>query len=282
MIGLIVLFVGAAHAMRLADAPPLLQWLCEKHAAAKGNGFPEGWCAAADSDVCEWSGVECTRESALTAIELSGAPLDGPLDERAYDARCGRLILHKCNLSGAVKRPFFGVNSLNLASNELSGALPDGFFSSLSHVDVSNNKFTSVGNMCAAKSLHTVILANNLFSDDLSMCAGRGPVFSGHLHTFDVSNNKFWGVAPFGSDTTIYSISNNEFIDVQNAAPLSTTDLFSLARFGGLVNGNAKAAKESPRLLRCSIGKSAFASSAQTTYADMWFVADDIAGSRCK
>lgn len=275
MFVVLLAFAALARAIDISSAPPIVAWLCERRAAANNEGFPAGWCEP-ESDICTWSGVQCTREGLLTAVELFGAPVNSELDERSYEAHSGRLILRKCGLRGVVAKRFEGVSDIDLADNDLNGALPPDFFSSLSHADLRNNKLTSVGNMCTSTSLHTLLLADNQFADDLSHCAEASDDFAKGLRTFDISNNKFWGIAPFGKGVAKYSIANNDFVHVQDARPLDKHRLISHFVYPGL-----DTKKDAPRLVRCEIGKLAFASEPDN-YDEMWFRADSEIGALCK
>lgn len=275
MFTILLVLIAVAKAIDISAAPPIIAWLCERRTTANNKGFPDGWCEPA-SDICTWSGIQCTRDGILTAVELFGAPVNSELDERAYEAHCGRLILRKCGLRGAISKRFEGVSNIDLADNELSGALPPGFFSSLSHVDLRANKLTSVGNMCTSSSLHTLLLANNQFADDLSHCTEASDAFAKNLRSFDISDNKFWGIAPFGKGVAKYSISNNQFVYVQDARPLERHSLISIFKYLG-----TETEKDSLRLVRCEIGKSAFASEPES-YDNMWFRADSEISVLCK
>lgn len=269
---LIIVALSTVRASQLVDSVPALVWLCERHAASSGSGFPDNWCDA-NSDVCGWDGVTCAHNGVITSIELIGASVDAPLDDRAYSPGVARLTLPNCGISGMLERAFDGVSNLNLRGNALVGALPNGFFDSLRHVDLSANSLVSVGNLCESSGLRAVSLADNHFSDDLSACADNIAEFGRSLSRLDLSDNSFAGVAPAAPSLQFLKLSSNNFASIANALPMKRINS-ALYKFG--TDDEDRIA-----LKVCEIDASAFADGS-VDLSSQWFHADSEVSAVCK
>lgn len=256
MFAAILLFVAIGHvsALSLGDAAPVLSWLCERHAAAQGEGFPEDWCAE-DSDVCEWSGVLCLNGESVASVELYGASVSSQLDHRALSPGVQRLSLRGCKIGGLVERTFDGVTVLDLSMNSLTGSLPPKFFENLHFADLRYNTLTSVGDLCEMSDVTTLLLSNNNFADDLTECVDSN--MSNSLGIVDLSHNKFRGTAPFSGTCKMYSIEENQFSSIDSTQELQRR-IIKPALGGGNFTDNSLD-REVLYLRRCNVPPSSFA-----------------------
>ena len=274
---LIVATLGSTAAISIDRAPPILHWLCERHTATGGEGFPSGWCSG--DNVCQWAGVVCLQDSQVVSVELTGANLQSPLDPRAYHPGVERLSLRSCRLTGTIESPFDDVSVLDLSDNSLVGPLPLDFFTAPQKISLAKNRLTSVGNLCESQYISALDLSENLFADDLTPC---GATFSAELKRVILHDNAFTGVAPFSPGTVVFSAKNNQFSAVLDASPLqvrsSTFASKSLEKFGIVrADGRQRAV-----LSQCRIDQSTFADGTLVRDAAKWMLADISASELCK
>ncbi|XP_016194745.1 receptor-like kinase TMK4 [Arachis ipaensis] len=105
---------------------------------------PSNW--SEDTYVCNWNGVECSKEGKVYALKLSSMSLTGTIPS---------------DLNNTLTQ----LNHLLLDNNSLSGPLPSlAGLSTLTEVQLDNNNFTSIPHHCfqGLSSLETLTLSNNI------------------------------------------------------------------------------------------------------------------------
>lgn len=279
MFAAILLFVviGHASALSLGEAAPVLSWLCERHAVAQGEGFPDGWCVD-DSDVCQWPGVLCLNGESVASVELYGASVSSQLDARAYSPGVQRLSMRGCKIRGLVERTFDGVSVLDLSMNSLTGGLPLDFFAKLHFADLRHNTLASVGNLCKVADVPTLLLAYNNFSDDLTACVGSSMAKS--LGIVDLSHNKFRGTAPFSGTCKMYSIEENQFEAIDSTQELQYRIIAPSLDVGNFTGRSFD--REALFLRRCSVPPSSFADGVDPSVAVAFLARDPDAAKACR
>lgn len=215
---LLVAFVALSSAQNV-PVPSAISWICDQRNSVNAPAFPRHWCD--DSvPVCQWKGVACLRNDRVVSAEISDVPLQATVGPELLTPGVTRLTVRNCSLSGEIASPFGGVTSLDISHNHLSGTLPLDFFKDLLSVDISHNKFVSLGNVCEAPMLHKLCADQNELTDDLTECAAHNFFFTQYMHTLTLAGNSLSGTAPMPSNVTVYNIANNQFIDVVDARPL--------------------------------------------------------------
>ncbi|KAL8277991.1 hypothetical protein RQP46_009623 [Phenoliferia psychrophenolica] len=145
---------------------------------------------------CEFYGVSCNAAGRVSALDLAGNGLRGPLDDEVFElAYLQRLNLSSNGLTGPLPDKFSftpSLSSLSLANNLLSGALPPSLSnsSSLVLVHLSNNSLTGPLAFPYAANLSSLSVARNQFDGPLDLSHNGG------LQKVDVGYNSFGGLVP--------------------------------------------------------------------------------------
>lgn len=177
------------------------------------TGTFEGWTNATQS-VCNWTGVACDGSGNVTSLSLQGVGLVGPLPAGLGDlTQLQVLNLASNQLTGTLPDTWgsttalFGLQQLLLTSNQLGGGLPSewgrpGRWPALASLQLGDNNFTGGlptewADPDAFKNLTDLDLSLNALKGPLSPDWGEEGGFTS-LQNLDLSNNSFSGQLPAG------------------------------------------------------------------------------------
>lgn len=155
-------------------------------------------------DCCLWEGILCGADDRVVNLSLPGRGLSGLI-------------------SPAITNLTY-LTHLDLSHNSLLGVLPEGFFQSLSRLEVLDLSFNRLNGYLPLSSddaspLQIADLSSNYFNGTIPSSILMPSVAAGSLALFNVSNNSLTGSIPIsvlcknGSKIIILDFSSNKFND---------------------------------------------------------------------
>ena len=171
-----------------------------------------GWKDGDGTALCSWFGITCNGDNIITEIDLSENNLAGELDEDillSLPFGLESLKLAKNNISGNFGGNFFysfgynffyslqNLRFIDMSENDLNGALNMLSFPAAEHLNFSHNKIDQANHFKmfsqAYKGLRVVDLSNNLINQDASEVFHNIPL---NIIELLLSNNNIKGSFP--------------------------------------------------------------------------------------
>ncbi|KAK4693690.1 hypothetical protein P7C70_g8878, partial [Phenoliferia sp. Uapishka_3] len=175
-----------------------------------------GWSTSDTNDTgcCGYYGVSCNGKGRVSALDLEGNGLKGPLDDEVFELTyLQRLNLSSNGLTGLLPNKFSFtpiLSALYLDNNLFNGPLPPtlGNSTSLINIHISNNSFTGPLAFPAASNLSSIYAVRNQLSGELNLEGNSA------LQKIAVDYNAFHGGLPDLGEfpqLQIFSVSRNTF-----------------------------------------------------------------------
>ncbi|MDH7944292.1 hypothetical protein QGM61_10715 [Pseudohongiella sp. SYSU M77423] len=243
-----------------------------------------GWLGEAGTE-CDWFGVQCDQQDALTGLNLANNNLTGELPAALWSASTLQFLsLHSNNLSGALPdaqtfAALTQLGSLDLGGNDYTGSLPTGVgsASNLRNLFLWGNQFS--GSIPAEWA--NLTLLENLSVGGNNTLSGSIPTFLGSLSNLvqlDLAYNAFTGAVPaelanLGNATSI-NLRSNQLSGAVPQAILDKLDVINLwanPQLTGLTLGSEAACDNQTAL---TVGVRA--NGELTPFTDCYFEEDNI------
>jgi len=243
-----------------------------------------GWLGEAGTE-CDWFGVQCDQQDALTGLNLANNNLTGELPAALWSASTLQFLsLHSNNLSGALPdaqtfAALTQLGSLDLGGNDYTGSLPAGVgsASNLRNLFLWGNQFS--GSIPAEWA--NLTLLENLSVGGNNTLSGSIPTFLGSLSNLvqlDLAYNAFTGAVPaelanLGNATSI-NLRSNQLSGAVPQAILDKLDVINLwanPQLTGLTLGSEAACDNQTAL---TVGVRA--NGELTPFTDCYFEEDNI------